>query len=365
MRAPLSSGDLARLESSLQLLLSPLESESGDAWCTSVMQSLRPLLRAEKVAFLLPVNGTASFRSLDYPPEAFRQYTSYYWQQDLGWKRRQERRLDVFTRRMLFEDLGELYGSECYNDWLRPHGIQDSMGMVAEMPEGSAPACLFFHREEFGTDAFGERGLQLLRLLLPAFRAGARMHLRLARRRQGLLQTLDVLSEGLMVCDRAGAEVHRNPALRRMLDAEPERERLLREMHRLAAALASLRRAGKATRTGVAEPAVREVRTERAAYSVRGTYAGGDLLGPDAGILVALERTTPRLPSAESLRARYGLTGREAQVALLLAAGKRNEEIAGALCISPHTARRHTERVMLKLGVKSRAAVGARMVQEA
>jgi DNA-binding CsgD family transcriptional regulator len=53
------------------------------------------------------------------------------------------------------------------------------------------------------------------------------------------------------------------------------------------------------------------------------------------------------------------LTPRELQVARLLALGDSNAQIASALRISPHTARRHTESVMLKLGAKSRAQVGA------
>jgi DNA-binding CsgD family transcriptional regulator len=57
--------------------------------------------------------------------------------------------------------------------------------------------------------------------------------------------------------------------------------------------------------------------------------------------------------------ARFGLTSREADVARCLARGERNARIAALLGISPHTARRHTELVMLKLGVHSRAAVGS------
>lgn len=53
------------------------------------------------------------------------------------------------------------------------------------------------------------------------------------------------------------------------------------------------------------------------------------------------------------------LTAREREVAQLLACGESNARIAELLRISPHTARRHTESVMLKLGAKSRAQVGA------
>ncbi|NBB73424.1 MAG: hypothetical protein GVY35_07070, partial [Bacteroidetes bacterium] len=56
-----------------------------------------------------------------------------------------------------------------------------------------------------------------------------------------------------------------------------------------------------------------------------------------------------------------GLTPRQAEVAQLLARRKTNREIADALCISPHTARHHTEAVLRKLEVDSRRAVARRM----
>ena len=57
----------------------------------------------------------------------------------------------------------------------------------------------------------------------------------------------------------------------------------------------------------------------------------------------------------------YGFTGREVEVARLLAEGRRNTAIAATLGISPHTARHHTQRVLAKLGVHSRAEAGAKL----
>lgn len=61
------------------------------------------------------------------------------------------------------------------------------------------------------------------------------------------------------------------------------------------------------------------------------------------------------------LRARYGLTHREVQVAMLIAKGRSNSAIARELRISVHTARHHTQRILTKLGVHSRAEAGARI----
>jgi DNA-binding NarL/FixJ family response regulator len=57
----------------------------------------------------------------------------------------------------------------------------------------------------------------------------------------------------------------------------------------------------------------------------------------------------------------FGLTARETEVAMLLAEGRSNVAIAGTLNISTHTARHHTQRVLSKLKVHSRAEAGAKL----
>jgi DNA-binding NarL/FixJ family response regulator len=64
---------------------------------------------------------------------------------------------------------------------------------------------------------------------------------------------------------------------------------------------------------------------------------------------------------AAYLARQYKLTGREIEVALLLAQGRSNEAIAKTLRISSHTARHHTQRILLKLRVHSRAEAGAKI----
>ena len=67
------------------------------------------------------------------------------------------------------------------------------------------------------------------------------------------------------------------------------------------------------------------------------------------------------LPAASAFQLKYGLTMREMQVAMLLAEGRSNDEVAAALKVSPHTARHHTQHVLAKLGVHSRAQAGAKI----
>lgn len=63
--------------------------------------------------------------------------------------------------------------------------------------------------------------------------------------------------------------------------------------------------------------------------------------------------------SDDALRARFRLTAREIIVARLLARGRTNVQIARELGFTIHTAERHTEHVLMKLGVHSRASVAA------
>ncbi|HEY0303704.1 MAG TPA: LuxR C-terminal-related transcriptional regulator [Longimicrobiales bacterium] len=58
-----------------------------------------------------------------------------------------------------------------------------------------------------------------------------------------------------------------------------------------------------------------------------------------------------------SLRRKYRLTPTQARVATLLADRLTNAEIALELHVRPSTARRHTEAVLLRLGVSSRFMV--------
>jgi DNA-binding CsgD family transcriptional regulator len=75
--------------------------------------------------------------------------------------------------------------------------------------------------------------------------------------------------------------------------------------------------------------------------------------------VVSLDRRRNDGPTDEELRDRFGLSAREVQVARLMAAGRTTPQIAAALGISPHTARRHGERTFTKLGARSRHEVRA------
>lgn len=82
---------------------------------------------------------------------------------------------------------------------------------------------------------------------------------------------------------------------------------------------------------------------------------------PAANGLLTLSKSPAPVPPAVYLQAEHGMTPREIEVAMLLSEGCSNRTIAHRLGISPHTARHHTQRVLAKLGVHSRAEAGARL----
>lgn len=93
------------------------------------------------------------------------------------------------------------------------------------------------------------------------------------------------------------------------------------------------------------------------AFSCPDVQTGG---GP---LLVTLEQPPPEPLSDEALAARCGLSKKESRIARLLVEGRSNAEIAHRLFISPHTARRHTERILRKLGAHSRTEVVGRLLR--
>jgi DNA-binding CsgD family transcriptional regulator len=104
----------------------------------------------------------------------------------------------------------------------------------------------------------------------------------------------------------------------------------------------------------------REVRTEQGSYTLQGSRAFGADGGQPVVIIYAAPQSAtaaPSTPEGEDLRARFRLTRKEARVAALLVAHYSNDAVAAELCISPHTARHHTQNVLSKLGVRSRREV--------
>jgi DNA-binding CsgD family transcriptional regulator len=88
--------------------------------------------------------------------------------------------------------------------------------------------------------------------------------------------------------------------------------------------------------------------------------AQGHVTAAELAIRRAVDEALARTAAT---KATGGLTARELEVLRHVAAGKTNREIARALVVSDHTARRHLQNIFAKLGVPSRAAAAAFALQ--
>ena len=162
----------------------------------------------------------------------------------------------------------------------------------------------------------------------------------------GVLESID---QGIVLLASDSFPCYTNAAAERLLVADAERGVLTREMRTVSRA--ALMQKG-------AKSAEIEVETKAGRYRMRATLLLQKIKEiRNRAVLVTIERAGSVLPSRESLMRRFGMTSREADVALLLARGARNVAIASELHISPHTSRHHTENVLAKLQVRARAEV--------
>jgi len=174
------------------------------------------------------------------------------------------------------------------------------------------------------------------------------------RERGELLAILCSLSDGLLLIDAAGGEQFTH--MDRLLAGEPEREHLRAEILRRATSTWTKRR-GATVLPPHDVPGAAEVATVSARYRARWLWLAPGYFGTPRSLLVVVDRVGADLPDVRALQERFRLTQRETEVALLLARRLSTPEIARTLGVSVHTARRHTENVMVKLGVSSRREV--------
>jgi DNA-binding CsgD family transcriptional regulator len=342
----LTSEELSKLERALELLISPLEHASVDAWRSAVNRELKDLLNADSAGFLMPVTDALPLYSDEHDPAELARYPDYPPPPLVDgtplWEAMTRARIGTLAT-IYGKNYGLYTNSTYYQEYAGANGAHDTLAASTSLGGTDARGIAIMHFWHARPDGrlFGEREVALLRLVYPAFRAGVETHFQLSSHRADLFSTIDALGQAVLVCDMHGRVVHQTPALTVMLSADAEGERLREEMLR--------------TRTGL-----REVRTQRARYCIRPTLYGSEQNSASLH-LIALERKSGVALSEAELQSGFGLTRAEVRVVMLIARGSSNAEIAKELSISPHTARRHTEKIFQKLGVRARAEVAPRL----
>ena len=360
MALHLSSADLSRIADAQTAFLTPLAEPSPEAWGRSIADALSALFHADAAVAVLPTPDRALV-TRHVPAKMADVYEHFLAgparegrpQPDPAMPYvegvRRARGLGMMTFPIIDDILGgTLCDSPFFNETTGAMGAGDLHGLYLLRGLGDGAKCqveVYHVRGE--RSPFGDRGAEVLALLAPAFEAGAAALARL----DGQRATLDALGEPAAVFDAMGRVRHENAALDRALADDPQRALLLGAVRALARDVGS----------GVAADVrpVRTIQTGRGRYRLRASVLSPSPFGPGPGVLVTVEPPDDPWPDAQSLRERFGLTRREAEVALLLARGLANDDMADRLCISPHTVRRHTERVMAKLDVAARGQVAA------
>ena len=184
-------------------------------------------------------------------------------------------------------------------------------------------------------------------IVLEELIARLRVHLANARITHGARTALDATGRSLLAVDAAG----------RLLWSTPRAGALLAE-------ISPSGESGQAPQPGLVEKLVQLRGDARSgagfAFDLglrRVTFNYLNRLGPDE----FLYRLSEELPGAREaiLRETFGLTEREADVLVWIAAGKSNRDISDILGIAPRTVNKHLEQIFVKLGAENRATAAA------
>jgi DNA-binding CsgD family transcriptional regulator len=344
------SHHLELLEHAVTVALSPLEYGDPIAWGEALTRALCALGSADAGALLLPgdpIRWRAVSPGADFGSTAWAIH-------------------DEATERLRQPDGTDLvlWARDDLAPTSRPPGTATSTGTVGvRVKTGNQVAAICLHRDR----TLGHPPQHLvsaIRAIAPAFRAGIAAWVGAAASNATVAGMLDSLRDAAMMFDVSGSLIHANPAADR-LTVPVESSRLREEAQRIAWAIGAMARRRSPSRFAAAQvdrpseaQTVRTIRLGASVYCLRGSIVGEQLLGAAPAVLVTITAAVAEPLSDDALRADFGLTAREIQVARLLAEGLSNTEIAERIGVRFFTARNHVERALAKLGVASRHRVG-------
>jgi len=347
------------MRSALRELLAQRAGECDELWRQSVLHSLRILTGSDKAILVVRTTEGPSAYGGEVSQDLLSAYVNRFADLDRSRVAATEHRLEVWSLSQLWP-AGELERSRYYQSFASPNRLHDTVGATLHFASPPAEVCLVFHKTTRSPPAVTDHRRELLSLLLEPIRVGFGVDLGMADPIPQMSSLIDVTGQALVLFGLDGRELAQNPVMRRILAQDQERDPLREQVRGVARSVLACLANGVEPRARThrqADGTRREVATSQAAYRLRGNLVGRNALGHGTAVLVSLDRVAFQVPASDSLRARYGLTLRELQVASLLMHRLTNVEIARMLSISPHTARHHTESVLAKFGVRSREAL--------
>ncbi len=340
MALALSVTDLAQLEATTRTFASPLVFGDVDAWRGEerphLVHGLDDTARCLLDTYMAPAWGDTG-AGPDPMLDLFCQTAS-------------ERALEAWDNAYADYVLGgggEAKKSLFWNEVVVPVGSEDSQSLFVATPRGAVQLSIYSLRRVPGPG----QHVPLLRVLLPTLKAGLDALFRLDAHRAAL----DAVAEPLVAFTADGCEVYRSAPLRRLIAADPEGAAIERALAELTLRVRPLAFIRQRDTPAVAMPTA-DIRTTRACYALRAALLPPGAFGLDESFLVTVVPTgsPAAFPAVDEVRARHGLTEREAEVALLVAQGLPNDAIAERLFVSRPTVRHHVEGAMAKLELTGR-----------
>jgi len=174
----MSASDIVKVRSAMHVLLSGPTFDSLDAWRSAVLRETVTLLGADSAMFMLrSADGQGSMVVQDIPRiDEYIPRTNEFEPRIRLWDRQLTH--VVWSRAMLWGRLlPDMKTSTYYNEFIRAVRGFDTVGLTVPIGESGELANLnWAHATERGIP-FGDRGLALIALIEPAFRAGVAMAL--------------------------------------------------------------------------------------------------------------------------------------------------------------------------------------------
>jgi DNA-binding CsgD family transcriptional regulator len=357
----LSSAEVGSLEHASTVLLSPFAYADADSWRREAACAVEKCIGGEGSSFALPIAGetliaaspeiSAALHGLVTPPE---------WIERGLVQRRRALGLTIADWDELF-DAAVVRRTPFYNEIVRPTMLLAPLVMLRETGAGYLPAAIsVYFSDEDAAQRHAVRGKEFLRLLFPAFCAGLETYLTLRRNSAALVAVSEDVATGVMFFDKSGAVRRENEFFQRLMCCEPGHERVRAEASRLVRE--TLRSPVDIRPLSMPRRACSTVYTGYAHYRISATFVY-DHSSRGSIVAVALVDRAERKPAdARELAARFSFTQREIEIAQLLKNGVATRKMASDLGISVNTARRHIERILLKLDVHNRTAAAAKLL---
>lgn len=360
----LSSSEIERLTEAQNTLLSPFDYESKAEWLIECLATIRDLIGADAGVAQDPDDPRFAISS-EYPRTFLAPYKDLIVDAELRFvDHARFAALGVWNRRQAFaNDLDGFYNSRYYNEYVVPARAFDATGLAVSQAgrhDLTDTLMLIFHHHNSTGRQFGERGLALLRLIYPAFCAGSQILARAEKRRESMEGIIDAMGDRARLYDLDGIVLHESREMTNLLNRTLPNSSLSDKLDTMARRVI---RAAVGNGRAICLEVEEIVQTAQGRLRIRSVWIPGGILHVNRCLMLVVDPLDGTHLDLDELVSKFGLTRREAEVALLLSKRKSNREIARTLVISEHTARRHTEHVMGKLGVHSRREVRDRLAE--